>query len=480
MALEYEVRAEYQSMSLSQLLDANVTCFEGVGDTQSDILNRYFGITTVRQLGNMPFFLWALGIQEMALQGGENSSQSIADLAGRETLKFAVRDNDRGKNTTELLNAAVNVLDGLTPAQNLAMYDAFRITNVIQLAHNRIMLEARVIEYLEKHPELVQGDETAEKEQVASILGTDTFVPTSGEEAQEAMSGEKPAEGLQKMAGELGEHLRSRIDALKDRAAARVQDMASEAASSGEEMAEGVESIRAATAGAGGNRLDSIRQMRERTETTRVQSVTSAMEASERAMSGADAQDATQRSEDVAAAGEGLASHGPPSTTIRPAIDGQEEAAEGADAEPAEPAEAEGAEGAEAAATEEEEETPTSAFKPWMAAAAVGAVVVLAGVVWLVSSGEEPQPPPPVEKVVPQQPPAEVIQQVEQQPPPPPPGPTIRTIHTVVKGQSLWRISRAHYQNPLLWPQIYRVNDDQIEDPDLIFPEQELKIPEPE
>ena len=64
--------------------------------------------------------------------------------------------------------------------------------------------------------------------------------------------------------------------------------------------------------------------------------------------------------------------------------------------------------------------------------------------------------------------------------PPPDPGPPIRTIHTVVKGESLWRISRRHYQNPLLWPKIYRINEDQIEDPDLIYPDQELKIPEPQ
>ena len=115
MALEYEVRAEFQSLSLAHLLDTPVRCFEGVGDNQEDLLDRYFKIKTVRQLANMPYFLWALGIQEKALQGGEPSSATVEEILKTEQLKFSVRDNERGKNSLELLNAPVNVLEGLTP-----------------------------------------------------------------------------------------------------------------------------------------------------------------------------------------------------------------------------------------------------------------------------------------------------------------------------------------------------------------------------
>ena len=50
----------------------------------------------------------------------------------------------------------------------------------------------------------------------------------------------------------------------------------------------------------------------------------------------------------------------------------------------------------------------------------------------------------------------------------------------VRSGQSLWRISRRHYRRGVLWPEIFKVNQDQIDDPDLIFPKQEFKIPEVE
>ena len=274
MALEYEVRPEYQSMSLDQLLDSPVKCFEGVGDTQNDILNRYFSITTVRQLANMPYFLWALGIQELALTGGESSSTPINQFSQTEALKFSVTGHDQGKNAVELLNSPVNVLDGLTPAQNLALYDSFRVTNVVQLAHNRIMLEARVIEYLQKHPELIQAVEGPDKDEVASILGADTQVASSGDEAQGMLTGDKEPHALREMAGEIGDHVRGRIDALKDRAAERARDLASSTDMPSEgEITEGIESRRMAT-GASGSREDALRAIRERTEATRVQPVT--------------------------------------------------------------------------------------------------------------------------------------------------------------------------------------------------------------
>ncbi|MCZ6748663.1 MAG: LysM peptidoglycan-binding domain-containing protein [SAR324 cluster bacterium] len=54
----------------------------------------------------------------------------------------------------------------------------------------------------------------------------------------------------------------------------------------------------------------------------------------------------------------------------------------------------------------------------------------------------------------------------------------VKSIHTVTWGQSLWRISRAYYNDPELWPWIFRVNQESIDDPDLIYPDQEVRIPE--
>ncbi|MDZ7723163.1 MAG: LysM peptidoglycan-binding domain-containing protein [candidate division KSB1 bacterium] len=50
--------------------------------------------------------------------------------------------------------------------------------------------------------------------------------------------------------------------------------------------------------------------------------------------------------------------------------------------------------------------------------------------------------------------------------------------YNVVVGDYLWKISgkEAIYDDPTQWMRIYSVNTDQIDDPDLIFPEQVLKI----
>ena len=50
--------------------------------------------------------------------------------------------------------------------------------------------------------------------------------------------------------------------------------------------------------------------------------------------------------------------------------------------------------------------------------------------------------------------------------------------YTVVKGDSLSKIAKRVYGKGSLWRKIYEANQDQIKDPDLIFPGQLLRIPE--
>jgi LysM repeat protein len=53
------------------------------------------------------------------------------------------------------------------------------------------------------------------------------------------------------------------------------------------------------------------------------------------------------------------------------------------------------------------------------------------------------------------------------------------TSHTVSKGECLWWISEyiQVYNDPFMWPLIYKANRDQIKNPDLIYPGQEFQIP---
>ena len=51
--------------------------------------------------------------------------------------------------------------------------------------------------------------------------------------------------------------------------------------------------------------------------------------------------------------------------------------------------------------------------------------------------------------------------------------------YTVAKGDCLWNIAKKkeHYSNGFAWQVIYQANRDQIKNPDLIFPDQNFKIP---
>lgn len=51
--------------------------------------------------------------------------------------------------------------------------------------------------------------------------------------------------------------------------------------------------------------------------------------------------------------------------------------------------------------------------------------------------------------------------------------------HTVKRGDTLWDISKTYLSDPFLWPEIYRLNTDLIQDPHWIYPGEVLKLPGP-
>jgi len=51
--------------------------------------------------------------------------------------------------------------------------------------------------------------------------------------------------------------------------------------------------------------------------------------------------------------------------------------------------------------------------------------------------------------------------------------------YSVIRGDCLWYISGKDkiYDDPFQWTRLYSANQDQIRDPDLIFPDQRLAVP---
>jgi LysM repeat protein len=85
---------------------------------------------------------------------------------------------------------------------------------------------------------------------------------------------------------------------------------------------------------------------------------------------------------------------------------------------------------------------------------------------------------PPVEAQVTPLPPVAQAPVIEENAPPKIEEAEKPTRYVVKRGDSLWRIAGKVYGNPLKWPRIYHANKDKIKNPNRIFANQVLFIPQ--
>ena len=143
MNINNAVDKAYEKMSLKEILKQPLNVLQGLSERQANLVKEAFKISTIEQFCNLRFAKWAWSIK--ALEKYENKKN---DKAGSLNIDKAVDKAWQGKSLSEILNAPLSALQGLSERQAELLNKAFRIKTIKQLANQRFILIARAIYFL--------------------------------------------------------------------------------------------------------------------------------------------------------------------------------------------------------------------------------------------------------------------------------------------------------------------------------------------
>lgn len=141
MNINNAIDKEYESLSLREILKKPVSVLQGLSERQADLVKEAFRISTVEQFAKLRFAKWSWAIEVLEHYKNESGDGNI-------NINNAVDKDWEEKSLTEILNAPMHALQGLSERQADLMYEAFKIKSVKQLANLRFIKMARSIYYL--------------------------------------------------------------------------------------------------------------------------------------------------------------------------------------------------------------------------------------------------------------------------------------------------------------------------------------------
>ena len=144
MNINNAVDKAFEKMALTAILKQPIDALQGLSERQANLVKEAFMITTVEQFCKIRFAKWAWSIDllEKYEQEGKDTN------GGALNIDKAVDKAWEGKSLTEILDAPMQVLQGLSDRQAELMYEAFKIKTVRQLGSLRFILTAMAIYFL--------------------------------------------------------------------------------------------------------------------------------------------------------------------------------------------------------------------------------------------------------------------------------------------------------------------------------------------